>query len=125
MTRITPTEEQDHRALAEWVAYSIPKYPDLCMALHVPNGGLRSKATAAKMKAMGQKKGVWDWLLLAPRGRFHGMALELKSPGGHLTIEQVRFGEDLRERGYYTAVCVGWDAARKVIEDYLRVRVGQ
>jgi hypothetical protein len=65
---------------------------------HCPSGELRQIQTAKKLKRMGVKKGVADFLLVEPvRGRLH--ALELKRLGEKPTDEQERFGSDLRAAG--------------------------
>src|SRR5699024_3023532 len=43
---------------------------------HVPNGGQRSKKTAADLKREGVKAGVSDLVVMSARGGWHGMYLE-------------------------------------------------
>ena len=45
---------------------------------HVPNGGLRNKIVAAKLKRMGVKAGVPDVLIFNPAAENCGVAIELK-----------------------------------------------
>lgn len=52
-----------------------------CIAYHPANGGLRSKAAAARMKTMGVVPGVADLAFVMPDGR--AAYIELKSPGRH------------------------------------------
>ncbi|HEY8948473.1 MAG TPA: VRR-NUC domain-containing protein [Rhizomicrobium sp.] len=52
---------------------------------HVPNGGVRSKAEAAILKAMGVKAGVHD-IVIIWRGRC--IVIELKAPDGKLSKAQ-------------------------------------
>ena len=56
---------------------------------HTPNGEIRDKREAAKLKAMGAKPGVPDFLLISPYGsvRF----LELKRRGESLSEDQEAF----------------------------------
>jgi len=121
MIRLTTTEEQEHRAFIEYVRLMEWKYPDLKMLFHVPNGGKRPKGEAGKMQALGQKAGVLDFLLLAPRGHCHGFALELKVPGGRTSIEQLNWIAELQERGYCAEIRVGWEKAWAATERYLRM----
>jgi len=81
--------------------------PDVIM-FHVPNGELRDKAAAAKLKAMGTLPGVSDLLFLwkkywedaeGSRTALGVLFLELKRPGGKLTIEQAAFGLAVRTMG--------------------------
>lgn len=54
--------------------------------LHIPNGGYRTPAEAAIMKAMGQKEGAADILFLGPRWPF--VWIENKSDTGRLSEAQ-------------------------------------
>jgi len=55
------------------------------------------------------------------RGSCHGLAIELKrTKGGRVSAEQRWWINRLLEQGYCAAVCNGWQAAKRVIEDYLR-----
>src|SRR5215467_2588651 len=47
--------------------------------LHIPNGGLRLRSEAARLKGLGTRAGAPD-LILIHEGRVYG--LELKAPGG-------------------------------------------
>lgn len=67
------------------------------MAFHVPNGGKRDKATAAKLKAMGVMPGVADWVVLR-RQRPAGL-IELKTETGRQSTEQMVFQARAEEAG--------------------------
>ena len=54
--------------------------------LHIPNGGFRTPAEAAIMKAMGQQAGAADILFLGPAGAF--VWIENKSQIGRLSDAQ-------------------------------------
>lgn len=56
---------------------------------HTPNGELRNKRTAAKIKAMGCRPGIPDLVFILPDGRT--AFLELKMPGGSLSPAQRDF----------------------------------
>lgn len=75
-------------------------YPCLRLMYHVPNEGKRTKATAAKMKRIGLKKGVPDICLPVARGGFHGCYIEMKAVGGKATKEQCEYLDALRLEGY-------------------------
>lgn len=64
---------------------------------HTPNGGVRDKRVASKLKAMGVLPGVPDLLLLSPEGRLHG--LELKAGRNVPTPEQEAFGIAMQSAG--------------------------
>ena len=86
---------------------------------HVPNGGKRDKATATALKRQGVKAGVPDIVLPAVRAGYHGLYIELKAGKNTTTDNQKRWLEYLRQQGYYTAVCYGWQPAAELIERYL------
>ena len=86
---------------------------------HVPNGGKRDKATATALKRQGVKAGVPDVVLPAVRAGYHGLYIELKAGKNTTTDNQKRWLEYLRQQGYYTAVCYGWQPAAELIERYL------
>lgn len=86
---------------------------------HVPNGGKRDKATAAVLKRQGVKAGVPDIMLPAARAGYHGLYIELKAGKNTTTKKQKEWLEYLRQQGYYTAVCYGWQPAAQLIEQYL------
>jgi hypothetical protein len=58
----------------------------------------------AMRKRMGCRSGVHDLIILLPKGKFHGMSLELKVKGGHITPEQEDFQMRLRSLGYHSVI---------------------
>lgn len=55
-------------------------------------------------KRMGCRPGVPDILILQPAGSYHGMAVELKVAGGHISDEQKEFARRLQANGYYAFI---------------------
>lgn len=122
------SEDAHQMALFAWAALQTNKYPMLRWLHSIPNGGLRSARTGAKMKATGARKGIWDICLPVPVHRTvnnkemirTGLYIEMKKAGtGRLTKEQKEFKKHLEFYGYVTAVCFTWDEAKEVILDYL------
>ena len=115
-----PTEAEEQITLFEWARLQRGKYPELTLLYHVPNGGSRNKAEAGRLRAEGVKAGVPDLCLPVPRGRFHGLYIELKRRrGGRVDELQVAWKEELMKQGYSVALCKGWEAAAEVILNYL------
>lgn len=56
---------------------------------HIPNGEVRDKRTAGKLKQMGTRPGWPDFVLIPPTGQLY--CLELKRIGEKLTAEQDEF----------------------------------
>lgn len=113
-------EAREQEALFRWAAYERGKWPELAAMHHIPNGGSRNKAEAARLKAQGVRAGVPDICLPAARGCYHGLYIELKRRnGGRVSEAQREWIEYLENAGYCARVCHGWDEARETIEKYL------
>lgn len=113
-------DESGHQeALFSWAGYNMGRMPELEYMHHVPNGGKRDRATAVALKRQGVKAGVPDIVLPAARAGYHGLYIELKAGKNTTTENQRRWLEYLRQQGYYTAVCYGWQKAAELIETYL------
>lgn len=124
MNELYPTHQSEsvtQICLFRWAGYMQGKYPELQWMYHVPNEGKRSKSAGARMRQEGLKAGVPDICLPVPRGSFHGLYIEMKIDDNKPTEKQKEWLAGLKEQGYFTAVCYGWEAATKVILDYLRV----
>lgn len=116
------SEEAHQSAVMCWCALNTQRLPMLKRVFHVPNGGLRSKATASKMKAQGVKSGVPDIWFPYPMDNFHGLVIELKVDNKQPFPAQLDWLTYLIEVGYSAIVCQGWESARDTILDYLHER---
>ena len=125
MTRInTPSEHDEQSALIDWTILMQAKWPELKLFFHIPNEGKRSPAAALRLLSEGMKRGVPDNFLPVPRGGYHGLWIELKrTKNSSTTKEQKQWVEDLNAQGYMAVVCKGWEAASKVIEEYLEGKI--
>jgi hypothetical protein len=95
----------------------------------VPNGGHRSKRTAASMKREGQRAGVWDVFISVPNNGYHGAYLETKRTDlrpkteravkGGLSDDQIEWRDKVETHGYFTAVCYSVEELQTATEDYL------
>ena len=113
-------EHTEQVALFRWAGYQQRRLPELALMFAIPNGGKRSKATAARLKAEGVRAGIPDICLPVARGEYHGLFIEMKAGRNKPTPPQVQWHMRLSQQGYRVAVCWGWAAAREVIEEYLR-----
>ena len=75
-------EGAEQATLMDWAALMAGRWPELQLLFHVPNGGARGKAEAARMKRQGVKAGVPDLMLPVARGGYHGLFLEMKAALG-------------------------------------------
>ena len=116
----TPSEDIEQAQLFAWAQYASGKYPELALMHHIPNGGKRGKAEAARFKLQGVKAGVPDIFLPCARGGYHGLYIELKRvKGGRVSAAQEDFISALRLQGYKVEVCFGMEQAREVLIEYL------
>jgi hypothetical protein len=116
------TEEKEQQTLTEWALYASGQIPELRLFFHIPNGMFRHKSTAAKLKRLGVKPGIPDICLPVPRGKYHGLYIELKRrKGGHVTPEQLEWIDALNRQGYRAVVCKGWHEASETIMTYLNI----
>lgn len=116
-----PTEEQEQAALFKWADLMRVRYPELQLMFHIPNEGARGLIGGARQKEQGLKSGVPDIFIPVARGKYHGMFVEMKrSDGGTESKNQKKWRDALREQGYNSVVCHGWDKARELIEYYMQ-----
>ncbi len=54
------SEHQEQCALFHWAAHMESKHPQLGLLFAIPNGGLRNKLVARKLKMEGVKAGVLE-----------------------------------------------------------------
>lgn len=115
-----PLEAEEQASLFDWTLRMCGKHPELTMLYHIPNGGSRHKAEAANLKKQGVKSGVPDLCLPVPRGRYHGLYIEMKRiKGSKTSVEQHEWLRKLCKNGYCAVVCKGWEDAARVLLAYL------
>lgn len=101
----TMSEDTIHKAVVQHL--KVRARPD-CLWFHVPNGGSRNVAEAAKLKAMGTTPGIPD-LCLIIGGTTH--FLELKTRKGKLSQAQWIAKVRAEKAGAVYAVAHGLDEA--------------
>lgn len=114
-------EEQLQRDCFEWIKFMAMSYPVLEWTHHSPNGGLRTKAEAGRLKAMGVKSGYPDLVnhRPAPDHRWRGFAVELKSSTGRLSEDQKEWLDAFEEDGYLTGVARTLDQFMSLVGMFL------
>lgn len=116
------SEAQEQTMLFDSLAWLVKQYPEVALAYHIPNGGKRNKAEAARLKRQGVKAGVPDICLPVARGGYHGMYIEMKYGRNRPTEAQEIWLEQLEKQGFYTAVCYSAGEAIDKISAYMRMR---
>lgn len=85
-----------------------------------PAGVKMSIGQAMKMKRMGYLSGTPDLMIFEPRGKFHGLFIEIKRQEGTIQNNQKELIAALNIRGYAASVERGFDNVTKAIETYLQ-----
>ena len=103
------TEHEEQREFVQWFRKSFPG----TRIFAIPNGGARSKATAAKLKVEGVVRGVPD--LFVPAWK---LWIEMKRiMGGTVSVDQKDWIRYLESCGYQCIVAKGEkDAQNKTME---------
>lgn len=110
-------ETTEQITLFNWAKNNESNFPCLKLMYHVPNEGKRTNGGI--LKAAGMKSGVPDVCLPVPRNGYHGLYMEMKYGKNRPTKEQESYMELLRQQGYKTAVCYGFESAKDEIVRYL------
>jgi hypothetical protein len=109
----------------EWRDYMMNQDDRLRNLFAIPNGGLRNKTVAKKLKAEGVVAGIPDLFLAWPQ--FHcrppiaGLFIEIKTPKGKLSEAQNERHKNLRRGGYQVEVCRSAEETIELIKDYLKM----
>lgn len=117
--RMIPTEEEEQAFVISWCEVMESRWPELSLMHHIPNGGKRGKAEAARFKRQGVKAGVSDLFLPVARCGYHGLYIEMKAMDGEVSGKQEWFLAAVREQGYFGAVCFGGGEAVELIQRYM------
>ena len=113
-------ESQEQQALIYWTNTMRYQMPELQLLYAVPNGGVRHKSTAERLKKEGVKAGVPDLCLPVARCGKHGLYIEMKYGKNKQSEKQKQWQKELEAQGYEYALCYGWMAARDTIINYLK-----
>ena len=139
-----PTEHQEQVQVVDWLDHiAVKLWPDLAIvdgwaidnseySLKRPqwrlpyfaqaNGGKRHVITATLLKAEGVRAGIQDLVFMIPRGRYHGLVVEMKRiKHGKPSEKQRIWGEVMVKMGYHWEVCKGHEQAIDSITDYLNM----
>ncbi len=100
-------EAKRQAAIVEYVRWVAPQV----VIFAVPNGGLRAKAEAARLKWTGVLAGVLNLVLVLPDGRV--AFWECKTPPGRISPAQFAFIDRLEALGHSWAVVRSIDDARR------------
>lgn len=109
----------EHEIQAAAIAFLRDNYPHIAARLYaIPNGGARNIITGVRLKAEGVRRGVPDLCYPVPVFPLCGLYIEVKTPTGRISKEQMAELEMLELDGYAVAVCRSADDIVKTILEY-------
>ena len=97
------------------------RVPAIKYAFHTPNGGIRAKMTAARLKRMGVRVGVPDVLIPVTQSVYTGLAIELKYGKNRCTNAQTEWLAHLQSENWSTHVIYDWTHAAAVTCQYFGI----
>lgn len=111
---LIPSENVEQMRFASWMD------KEKIAFFAIPNGGKRNLHEAINFKRTGVKSGVPDLFVPVPSGIYHGLFIEMKrSKGSAISDNQLYWLGLLREKGYFSEVCYGFDEAKQTVLGYL------
>lgn len=121
------SEALEHEMVCSYLKVN---YPDVVF-LSDASGLSLPKGQATKWSRLKSEKGLPDLIILEPRGTWHGLCLEMKRTGKKLVKkngelmkdehlkEQYELLNKLLGKRYYCNFAIGFEHARKIIEEYM------
>nr|DAW35855.1 MAG TPA: Nuclease [Caudoviricetes sp.] len=116
-SKLTPREDEEQKEFAAWLDGTG------LLWYHTPNERRASVTELVNLTAQGMKKGVPDNFIAEPRGKYHGLYIELKRSKKSLSRkspEQRVWIESLNEKGYKAVFCYGAEEAKRVVLEYIK-----
>lgn len=113
---VVPIEADEQKEFAAWCDAK-----GLLWA-HIPNERKASGLTIYELEKQGMKKGFPDNFIAEPRGKYHGLFIELKRAKKSLSNkspEQRRWIKALAKKGYKAVFCYGAEEAKRAVLEYL------
>lgn len=86
----------------------------------IPNGGMRNKIVAAKLKEEGVTAGVPDLHIPISNRFYHGLYIEMKVKPNSPTELQKQMMKQLQANGYKCSVCYSLEDFQEVVNQYLK-----
>lgn len=122
------SERTLHRAVCDYIRL---QYPDVIFNTDLSGAGKLTMGQAIALKALRSGRGFPDLVIYEPKNDFCGLFLELKREGTKVynkkfvgatphIEEQIQMLEKLNDKGYAACFAVGFDEAKKIIDNYLK-----
>lgn len=117
-------EDEELIKFFDWLAWQEKQEPMLRIIHHVANERRASWAAGKRLKRKGVRKGILDVSCPIPRGRYHGLYVELKIRPNKLTEDQVEVMKILHGLGHCVRVAWSGDELIGIVKEYLYGNVG-
>jgi hypothetical protein len=121
MTKLNPFEKyltKEDKLQNSVMNYIKMQYPEV-FAIHVPNEGKRTPFERYKFKYLGGVSGVPDLMIFNVKGKYSGLALELKVGYNKPTENQLECLKRLKNASWVAEWCNTFDAAKEIIDNYM------
>ena len=119
----SPKESIEQKQLNSGCLYRWPEYSQMMFHVINESGGSGDSRYGSELNRMGRKKGVPDWPVMIPSGKYHGFYIELKrsrKSDSSTSKEQKTFLTQAELIGYKCVIAYGYKAALHAIEEYLK-----
>lgn len=122
-------EHDIYKMIADYLRY---QYPTVIYRFDLAADLKLTMGQASKHKRLQRYRGYPDLFIAEPKGKYSGLFLEIKKDGvrifkqdGTLVSdehirEQFDMLADLRQRGYAAEFAIGFESAKKLIDDYMK-----
>ena len=108
-------EAQIQAQVVRWIQYQYPQ----CLFTGGFAGETMNIQRAVRRKQMGYRAGSPDLIIFVAKQGYHGLMIEMKSPGGKESPAQVDFHVRARQNGYRVSTCDSLADAQAEITAYL------
>ena len=112
------SESQIQHGCITWFRAQYPTLSRLVFA--VPNGGKRDRRTGAQMKYEGCMRGVADLILLVPMKGYASLCIEMKTPKGKQSEEQIIWQALAEKARNKYVVCRSLEEFMNEVNSYLK-----
>ena len=109
-------KQDEHKlqvAICKWLDYTQDFY-----YYAIPNGGLRHRLVAIKLKMEGAKAGVADMFWMVSNDNWKGLFIEVKIEKGKQSPTQKEFEQIALKHGYYYAVVRSIDDCISILNSF-------
>jgi len=123
------TEKILHKQVCDYLRL---QYPNVLFNSDMAGSMKLTIGQAVQIKSLRSNRGFPDIVIYEPRGKYHGLFIELKNEGTKLykrdnmtpatphIFEQMEMQVELQQRGYRCSFAIGFDEAKHIIDSYLK-----